>query len=98
MAKYLEIAAQANQVAKTLLDLVEEGRKPQAADLIAQLVNLGIRCSPRGVQHTVRFNAVERAVRGLPVIVGMKEVTNPHTGKSYHALTTKPVGGSGMES
>lgn len=80
-------------VAASLLALVPEANRPQAAEMIARLVNLGVRCSPRGVQHTVRFNAVHRAVRGLPVKVSMKEVRDEKTGRSFNALVTEPVGG-----
>jgi len=101
MARYLETAAQANQVAQNLLAMVPEESRPQAADLIARLVNLGIRCSPRGVQHTVRLNAVRRAVHGLPVRVRMEERTDERTQRTYNALITEPLGGKptaeGME-
>lgn len=91
MARYLEVAAEANGVAQKLLALVPEVDKPQAADLIARLVNFGIRCSPRGVQHTVRLNAVRKAVQGLPVKVSMNEVTDEKTGRTYNALVTRPI-------
>lgn len=89
----METAAEANAQAVKLLELVPEGDRPRAAELIARLVNLGIRCSPRGVQHTVRLNAVSRSVRGLPVKVSMTEVKDPKTGRTYNALVTRPFGG-----
>lgn len=92
MARYLLVAADANIVAKNLLDLVPEESKPQAAEMIARLVNLGVRCSPRGVQHTVRLNAVKRAVQALPVRVSMILKTDEKTGRSYNALVTEPIG------
>ncbi len=97
MPRYMETAAQANEVAKELMDLIHAlhddapEQYGKAAEMIARLVNLGIRCSPRGVQHTVRLNAVQRAVRGLPVRVSMKEVTDEKTGRTYNALVTVPI-------
>lgn len=93
MARYLETAAEANEVAKNLLELIPEGDRPVAACMLARLVNLGIRCSPRGVQHTVRLNAVREAMRGLPVEVSMVQRTDERTGRSYNALLTSPIGG-----
>ena len=93
MPNYMNVAADANETAKNLMDLVPDANKPAAAELIARLVNFGIRCSPRGVQHTVRFNAVRRAVQGLPVHVGMAQRTNDR-GYSYNALVTRPEGGA----
>lgn len=93
MSRYLEVAGQANDLAVKLLALVPEAAKPQAAEMIARLVNFGVRCSPRGVQHTVRFRAVERAVRGLPVSVRMVEHTDEKTKRTYNALQTTPLGG-----
>lgn len=94
MSKYLEVAAEANKVAQDLLMMVPNEDKPKAAELIARLVNLGIRCSPRGVQHTVRLNAVKRAVRDLPVRVSMEERKDERTGRTYNVLVTQPVGGA----
>ncbi len=94
MARYLEVAAEANAVAKRLMEFIhEETDRPKVAELIARLVNFGIRCSPRGVQHTVRFNAVRRAVMDLPVHVNMVEKQDERTGRTYNALVTKPLGG-----
>lgn len=93
MARYLEVAAEANQVAKKLLEMIPNDDKPQAAELIARLINLGVRCSPRGVQHTVRFNAVKRTVQDLPVKVTMEERQDEKTGRTYHVLVTQPMGG-----
>lgn len=93
MARYMKVAAEANETAKQLyeiatfnLDPIELGPRKEIAKLIAKLINYGVRCSPRGVQHTVRLNAVKRAVEGLPVKVSMKEVTDPDTGRTFNAL------------
>jgi hypothetical protein len=96
MARYLETAAEANAVAHQLLDYIGVECKPGAAALIARLVNLGVRCSPRGVQHTVRLNAVRRAVQGLPVKVGMEERKDEKTGRTYNVLIVTPVGGEAV--
>ncbi len=103
MARYLEVAAEANETAKRLLELVtgplkqvwgEDTTAPaEVAEMIARLVNFGIRCSPRGVQHTVRLRAVERAVLGLPVKVSMQEKKDERTGRTYNVLVTIPAGG-----
>lgn len=91
MARYMEIAGEANNLALKLLAIVPDEDKPQAAEMIARLVNYGIRCSPRGVQHTVRLNAVQRAVCKMPVRVHMRQATNEKTGKTYNALITEAI-------
>lgn len=93
MARYMQVAADANEVAKQLYNLVPPEHQVEAAQLIAKLVNYGVRCSPRGVQHTVRRNAVERAVQGLPIKIGMKVVTKPG-GFSFNAITYNGVADS----
>lgn len=104
MPKYLEVAAEANAVAKDLMAFIQdvsdgagpltEKEKGEVAEKLARLVNLGIRCSPRGVQHTVRLNAVRRAVQDLPVRVSMEERKDERTGRTYNVLVTQPVGGA----
>lgn len=99
MAKYLKTAGEANNVAVKLLALVPEADKPIAAEMIARLVNYGIRCNPRACMSTIRLNAVRHAVSGLPVKVTMEERTgtgtNRKTGRpfTYNALITTPIGG-----
>lgn len=91
MSRYLKTAAEANVLAKQLIEFIyEDADRPCVAELIARLVNLGIRCSPRGVHHTIRLNAVREAVKGLPVRVGMVEKVDDITKRTYHALTTIP--------
>ncbi len=90
----MEVAAEANVVATELMGFISHPLdRPKVAALIARLVNLGIRCSPRAVQGTVRINAVRRAVEGLPVRVRLEKRTDGRTGRSYNALVTEPVGG-----
>lgn len=93
MARYLEVAAQANKVADKLMDMIHEEYKPLAAELVAQLVNLGIRCAPRAVHSTVRLNAVKRAVQGLPVNVSIEKRRDERTGRDYNVLIVTPKGG-----
>jgi repressor of nif and glnA expression len=93
MARYLQTAAEANEVAISLLKLVPESDRPAAAEKIARLVNYGFRCNPRAAQSTIRYNAVRAACRGLPVKVGMVE-RQGRTGRPFNALTTEPVGGT----
>lgn len=101
MPRYLEVAAEANKVAKELMQVIgncDRGPLSQEdygriAELIARLVNYGIRCSPRAVMGTVRLNAVKRAVQDLPVKVWMEERKDEHTGRTYKVLCTVPEGG-----
>lgn len=95
MARYLQTAAEANKVAQALLSLVSENDRPMAAEMIARLVNFGIRCAPRAVQSTVRLNAVREAVKGMPVRVSMEQRRDERSGKTYNALTTQQIGGNG---
>ncbi len=88
MPRYLEVAAEANQTAKALIEMVPPERREVAAQAIARLVNYGIRCAPRAVHSTVRLNAVRRSVEGLPVRVEMKKKTDPKTGKVFNVLLT----------
>jgi len=89
----MKTAAEANVVALELFELATGGtmdceseeHRSKVAQRIAKLVNYGIRCSPRGVQHTVRLNAVREAVKGLPVTVDMKEVVGDN-GRTFNAL------------
>ena len=97
MPRYMEIAAEANKVAKDLMDLVELHHDPiisaRAAELVARLYNLGIRTAPRAVQSTVRYNAVKRAVQDLPVKISMEQKVDERTKRTYNVLVTQPIGG-----
>lgn len=98
MAKYMQTAAEANEAATLLYDIVEsklsDDEKGAAACLIARLVNYGVRCAPRAVQSTVRLNAVKRAVEGLPVRVTMEKRVIPGSDdRTYNALITTPTVG-----
>lgn len=93
MPRYMDTAAEANGVAQELLTLCHNIDKPRAAELMARLYNLGIRTAPRAVQSTVRFNAVQRAVRDLPVKVSMEKRTDERTKRVYNVLITQPIGG-----
>jgi len=90
MARYLEVATEANGTARELLSLIAPENKPAAACLIARMMNWGLRCAPRAVQSTVRINAVKAAVRGLPVRCRLEERQGDYGG-TYKALVTEPV-------
>lgn len=91
MPKYLQVAEEANTVAKQLLSLVPEDQRPQAAELIARFFNFGVRVSPRSVHHTVRLRAVRMACEELPVRVSMQERKDERTGKTYNVLVTQQL-------
>ena len=98
MARYMEIAKQANERIIATLQCVKEiaGGDLKDADVIAlsthlaHVYNLGVRTNPRACQSTVRFNAVRAAMNGLPVSVVMETVTDERTGKDFNALKVKP--------
>jgi len=98
MSRYMKIAGEANEVATDLFELVTTDDldtvtdyEQQVAVHIAKLVNYGLRCAPRAVQHTVRLNAVREAVKGLPVKVTQMPVTDPVTGRMFHPLRCEGV-------
>lgn len=101
MPRYMDTAAEANMVAKELMNLVttigardDHATAGTAAVLITRLYNLGIRTAPRAVQSTVRFNAVRRAVQDLPVRVSMEKRLDERTKREYNVLITQPIGGA----
>lgn len=98
MSRYMQTAGEANGVAKELFRLAtsedldsmtEKEHEFLVAKSIAQLVNYGLRCAPRAVQHTVRLNAVVESVKGLPIKIGMEEY---ESGKGWvgHKLVYTP--------
>ena len=94
MPRYMDIAAEANTVSADIMEFIhEESDRPRVAELLARLYNLGIRTAPRAVQSTVRFNAVQRAVKDLPVKVSMEKRVDPHSKRVYNVLITQPIGG-----
>jgi hypothetical protein len=56
---------------------------------LGHIINLAIRCSPRGVQHTVRLNIVKEAV-GKYCRVTMTEETDERTQRTYHKIHITP--------
>jgi len=52
---------------------------------LGHIVNLSIRCSPRGVQGTVRKNIVEEATRSVYNVHMTKEV-DERTGRDYNKI------------
>ena len=98
MARYLKVAAEANQIVITLFEqfcAANPGKLADQADYLSQILrlyNLGIRTSPRACQATVRRNAVETAAKNTPVTVTMTKVPmkdfsgNPIPGRYFNAL------------
>ena len=99
MARYENIAAEANQIVITLFEnfcATHPGAISEQANFLEQLLrlyNLGIRTSPRACQSVVRERAVRLAAAKTPVTISMKKVpmTNRYTkevipGKHYNAL------------
>lgn len=85
MARYMTVAADANKLLLSIRELLKDEFKEQGTEMLLRLFNYGIRVSPRGVQSTVRLNAVRRAAEGTNVQVSMKEVKNAR-GYIFNAL------------
>lgn len=66
-----------------------QDRVGMATRQIGHIINLAIRCCPRGVQHTVRKNIVEKAV-GKYCRVRMTEETDERTGNTFHKIHIEP--------
>lgn len=66
--------------------------REETAQKIGHIVNLTIRACPRGVQHTIRKNIVQEAVRDF-CHVSMTEETDEHTGRTYHKIHIIPKTG-----
>ena len=73
MARYLEVAAEANKQLKSIVDFATSSSlrtmpdgmvKAELAQMLAHLYNLGIRTNPRPAQSTVRLRAVQTACKG----------------------------------
>lgn len=99
MARYENIAADANQIVITLFEdfcSKHPGAISEQANFLEQLLrlyNLGIRTSPRACQAVVRERAVRLAAAKTPVTISMKKVQmkdrytgSPVVGKYYNAL------------
>lgn len=85
MARYMTVAADANKLLLSIRELLKDEFKDQGTEMLLRLFNYGIRVSPRGVQSTVRLNAVRRAAEETNVQVSMKGVKNAR-GYIYNAL------------
>lgn len=86
MARYLDTAKQLND----LVEAFAAQKNLNNADVarIGEIINLAIRCCPRGVQHTVRKNIVETAI-GKRCFVSMTEVVESPD-RSYHRIEITP--------
>ena len=87
MARYMQVASEAAEVADELFAMVPEAKQAEAAEKIARLFNYGIRVSPRAVHSTVRINAISEAVKNLPISCRLEKVEN--NGFSFNALVTQ---------
>lgn len=86
MARYLNTAKDANELIKKIIkDSKNVDSYVDPKDLI-MLYNLGIRTSPRPVQHTVRLRACEAAAQDTGVKVSMEEVPRDDGRGTYNAL------------
>ena len=87
MARYLETAGKL----RDLIEAFAAQHKLENADVakIGEMVNLAVRCAPRGVQHTIRQNIVKTAV-GNHCHVSMHEVQGDRG--SFHAIEIVPIG------
>lgn len=93
MARYLETARELGKDVESLIEYLTlpEPDMEQVAVKIAHIVNLSVRCSPRGVQGTVRKNIVQEAVRKY-CRVSMTKETDERTGRSYNKIHISPKG------
>ena len=93
MPRYLETADQLRKEVESFLDcfVQYEGfvSRAEAAVQLGHIVNLAVRCSPRGVQHTVRKNIVATAMKKY-CRVSMTQVMDETTGSSYYKITIVP--------
>jgi len=87
MAKYLDTARQLQDLVEAFA--VQKGLENADVAKIGEMINLAIRCCPRGVQHTVRKNIVDVAV-GKFCHVSMHEVQGERG--SFHAIEITPIG------
>ena len=93
MARYLQTAAQANEVVKDIVNSVKELTSDNVDvgtienHILSQclyLYNLGIRTAPRATQSTVRLNAVKEAAKGTNASVTMTEKQGHSTYKGNY--------------
>lgn len=97
MARYLQTAKRYENLPGQLLDLVPDGDKQQAAEMIARLVNAGMVGCPRPPQSTVRLNYVRAVCKDLPVRLDLVDrrvnPDNPDDTRTYKALVVTPTTG-----
>lgn len=87
MARYLETAGKLRDLIEAFV--AQHNLDNSAVAKIGEMVNLAVRCAPRGVQHTVRQNIVKTAV-GRHCHVSMREVQGDRG--SFHAIEIIPIG------
>lgn len=96
MARYLKTAESAQYHINALLSLLPPEKMEEAAIHIARIFNAGVRVSPRGVQSTVRLNAVRKATEHLPISVSMVKV-KANNGYEFNALQVLGKSGKTIE-
>lgn len=93
MARYMEIASDLRKEIEGIMELVPvtcpECDRMSIAQKIGYAVNLAVRCAPRPVQSTVRYNIVREAV-GKWCKVSMTEEVDERTQKTYHKIHIEP--------
>jgi len=92
MARYLQVAQDANTQIKKITENHGAMTDDQLVKELAYLYNLGIRTAPRAVQSTVRLNAVQAAIRGYAVRARLERVEsdNPKY-KDYNKLVIEEL-------
>lgn len=90
MPRYIETANKASVVLDGIMNhLKDHPEKDLLLSQIIYLFNMGIRISPRGVQSTVRLNAVKQVAKNQPAQISLirKPFTNSRgQADSYNAI------------
>jgi hypothetical protein len=101
MARYLQTADKASEVLDQIMHKLKD--HPDKELLLTQIIylfNMGIRISPRGVQATVRLNAVKEAAKNQPVRIfyTTKEYTDRYGNKgSYQAINIQASANTSLQ-
>ena len=95
MPKYLETAADLKKEVDALMYLITSDMEVDpavAAKQIGYIINLAVRCSPRGVQGTVRKNIVATAMKDYCRVWITRE-TDERTGREFNKIHIEPKEG-----
>ncbi len=89
MPRYLETARKLREEVQSFVNnfiLVDRhGETPDSIVQLAHIINLAIKCSPRGIQSTVRKNIVAMAVKDYCNVTMTKEF-NESTGRHFNKI------------